>query len=372
MTNAQTKRNAVPRPTRQKLKTRVADLEAAAAQGILTRDQVPDLWQFLNERRSATAFNMSNLFSYIGVALVLIAGGWFMVLAGINGKAPAIVATTAIFMVTFASVGAYLWFIQKAHVGGGLFVSLAVVMVPLLVLAIMALDDHFLYAPSLTMKQELIIEGATIGAALLALIFVRFTFLTAPLFTALWCTSITLTDYILRQHALHADVHWQYSWEGYQSIHHLHLQTTLAFGAVIGFLAFVIDQATDEDFAFWGYLFGVTSFWVALTGLAVPAGDGALFGYFSLNVAFMIASVLLQRRIFLITGALGATGYVFYLAVDIFKGSDLFPAALALVGGLIIILGMVLRKHRQSIEDFIWNCIPDALVRLLPGHRTKF
>jgi hypothetical protein len=57
-------------------------------------------------------------------------------------------------------------------------------------------------------------------------------------------------------------------------------------------------------------------------------------------LAFVAASVLFQRRVFLVFDALGCYAYVSYLANEVFRGSLGFAFTLATVG-LIIILSAV-------------------------------
>ena len=57
----------------------------------------------------------------------------------------------------------------------------------------------------------------------------------------------------------------------------------------------------------------------------------------ALYLSFVIASVLLQRRVFLVFGAFGCYAYTSYLAFRVFQGSLGFVFTLAFVGFVIIL-----------------------------------
>lgn len=95
--------------------------------------------------------------------------------------------------------------------------------------------------------------------------------------------------------------------------------------------SFVVDRRTKQDFAFWGYLFGMLSFWAGLS-LMESGSQLAKFGYCLINVGLMLVSILLQRRVFMVFGALGVFGYLGYLAYDVFKDSMSFPFVLSGLG----------------------------------------
>jgi hypothetical protein len=84
----------------------------------------------------------------------------------------------------------------------------------------------------------------------------------------------------------------------------------------------------------------------------------------------MLLSVLLQRRVFIVFGAVGVFGYVGYLAYRVFKDSLLFPFALTLVGLFVIFLGITYQRNRESIERFILTRIPASIKQLLPPERV--
>jgi hypothetical protein len=196
-------------------------------------------------------------------------------------------------------------------------------------------------------------EVATVAAGLVALWFLRFPFLTAPIAFAMWFMSMDLTPLIYGEHYFEA--------QGYQVV-------SLVFGLVVLVGAYIVDRRTDEDYAFWGYLFGMFAFWGGLT-LLEGGGELDWFFYGLVNAGLIVLSVLLQRRVFVVFGALGVFGYVGHLAWEIFEDSLLFPFALSAAGLAIIALGILYARNRDRIEGALMRTVPAGVRRLLPMER---
>src|SRR5918992_6282183 len=81
-----------------------------------------------------------------------------------------------------------------------------------------------------------------------------------------------------------------YEAQGYQVV-------SLVFGLVVLVGAYLVDRRTEEDYAFWGYLFGMFAFWGGLTLLEGGSEiDWSIYGL--INTGLILLSVLLQRRVF--------------------------------------------------------------------------
>jgi spore maturation protein SpmA len=79
----------------------------------------------------------------------------------------------------------------------------------------------------------------------------------------------------------------------------------------------------------------------------------------------IFVGVMLVRRVFVVFGALGCSGYIGHLAFDIFQDSWLFPITLTVLGLLVIYLGILWQKHEQGITDKARKILPVALRELL-------
>ena len=199
-------------------------------------------------------------------------------------------------------------------------------------------------------------ELGTVIAGAVALRFVPFPFLTFPIAFALWYMSMDLSPLLFGKTY----------WEGPQSF-----WVSLAFGLGVLLTTFFLDRRTKEDYAFWGYLFGLLAFWGGLAGLTAWDRGGLQIHVFALmNVGLMILSILLQRRAFMVFGALGIFWYVGYLAESVFRGSLLFPFALTLVGLIIMYAGIQYHRHQARIEEAIWSRVPERVRQFLPAARA--
>ncbi len=338
------------------------DLEWAAGQGVIDAGQVEALWQALNERSDdRPKFDLVHVAYYFGALLVIGAMGWFMTTAweALGGAGIFIIA--ALYALSFLFLGARLWSRPGLRVPGGLLVTMAVCMTPLAVyglqrwLGIWAFDDPGEYRDFHRWIKGgwFVMEVATIVAGLAALYFFRFPFLTAPIAFALWYMSMDLTPIIAGSK--------DYNWE-------LRRVVSLWFGLAMIAVTFAIDRRTKQDFAFWGYLFGVIAFWCGLS-LLKSNSEITKFLYFLINIGLMGLSVFLRRRVFMIFGALGVFGYIGHLAHTIFKDSLLFPFVLVGIGLLVIFLGIQLKRHGAKLERAVEDAFPDWMKRLRPGEK---
>ncbi|MDP3047452.1 MAG: hypothetical protein Q8O07_08250, partial [Chloroflexota bacterium] len=124
-------------------------------------------------------------------------------------------------------------------------------------------------------------------------------------------------------------------------------------------LGIFLQQQTRRDYSLWLYICGHLIVLSHLGALTLDTGGmlGLLFLFVYLT--FVIASVWLQRRVFLIFGAIGCYSYDSYLAFQVFQGALGFVIALGSIGLLIVLTAVGYQKYARS-----W------LERLLAGYRT--
>jgi len=196
-------------------------------------------------------------------------------------------------------------------------------------------------------------ELGTIIAGLIALKFVRFPFLTAPIAFSLYFMSMDLTPLIFGKN--------DFTWEQ-------RLLVSLWFGIACIVVAYLVDLRTrrrDGDFAFWLYLFGLLAFWFGMA-LMRDSSEWQKFIYCLINLGLILLSVLLKRKVFMVFGAIGVFGYLSHLAYTIFKDALLFPFALTVLGISIIYLGVLYQRHNRAIERFFDRSLPQVLRQMLP------
>lgn len=338
------------------------DLAWAASTGAISPDQVDPLWRALEGHHPTRArFDLPHVAYYVGALIVISAMGWFMTRAWetFGGGGLFLIATA--YAVLFVLAGRTLWTRDGLLIPGGLLFTIAVCMTPL---AVYGLERYVGIWPQgdpgnyqgyhIWVKGSwFLMEVGTILAGLAALRFIKFPFLTAPIAFTLWYMSMDLTPLLFGKN--------DWAWDE-------RLWVSFWFGLAMVVAAYVVDRRTKEDFAFWGYLFGLMAFWGGLSFMESTDELGKFF-YAMINVGLMLLSVLLDRRAFIVFGSLGVLGYLGHLAQEVFKDSLLFPFALALLGIAVIALGVWYQRRREAIEAAILALVPARLMELLPRAR---
>lgn len=120
------------------------------------------------------------------------------------------------------------------------------------------------------------------------------------------------------------------------------------FGAIMLLVAYWIDGKTDLDFAFWGYLFGLLTFTGGLSAMET-GNEFAKFGYMLIHVGFVLVSLLLRRKVFLVFGAFGVFGYLCNEAYTHFRHSVGFPFVLTIIGLGLIYSAMKYHKNEELL-----------------------
>lgn len=328
------------------------DLNWATDEGVITEKQADALWSGLSTRAaSKPRFDLPNLAWYTGAVIVMLAMGWFLVQVWDLYSGGAILATAIAYALFFFLSGYLLWKRDDLKVPGGLLVTLGVFMTPLAVYGAERLLGLWGSGANGDINR-LIMEMATVVAGFVALNFVRFPFITAPLSVAIWITGMELIS-LLYGNSL--------GWQQWQTV-------TLCFGLVMMVGSYLVDRRTSDDFSFWGYLIGASAFWTALSTIETGSELGR-FCYFLINIGLMLVSVLLSRRVFVIYGAMGVIWYLAHLTFTVFADSMMFPIALSLMGLLVIWLGIKYHQNRARIEGALLGVLPASIRDWLPTSR---
>lgn len=342
-----------------KPRTRITIDEEAlkiAGKGILSSEQVKALWKKLAEVKQTP--RMAKFIYYLGALFIIAAMSWFMTL-GWSGEGLFLIAL--IYGIVLFSAGFTLWHKEGLRIPGGLLVTAGVCMVPL---AVFGLEKYFNIWPTAAPEQFqdyffrikgswLIMNLATVLVGFIALYFVRFPFLIAPVVATLWLTALNLTALIL--HAEAFDFKEQ-CW------------TSLFFGLALLIVSYLIDRRTKEDFAFWTYFFGTAAFGGGFFFLTL-SGDISWLLFAFISLFTMILSVLLERSVLMLFGALGLVFYLGHLAYEVFAHSAAFPIMLSLLGLLVIAAGILYQKKSAAIKAFCYKLLPASLHRYLPKNR---
>jgi hypothetical protein len=342
------------------LKITHEDLRSAASESALSPAQADRLWEALGRRTSGhQRFDAAHVAYYAGALIVIGAMGWLLTDAWQSLDGFGLSAIAVAYAVGLWLGGDALW--QKGlRVPGGLLFTAAVCMTPL---AIYGLEratgiwpqgdpgryrDYYVWVKG----SWLLMEIGTIAAGGLAIALRPFPFLTAPIAFALWFMSMDLTPLVFGKN--------EFTWGEREWV-------SMWFGLAMLLAAYLADlrNRVRQDFAFWGYLFGLAAFWGGLS-LMDSGSELSKLLYCLINVALIVLSVLLRQRVFVVFGALGVLGYLGHLAYRVFEDSLLFPVVLTLIGVGIIYLGVVYQRNSRRVAVYAQAFLPEGIRELVP------
>lgn len=347
-----------------KIKIDATRLKEAVGQGIITERQAEALWKFLcadtaeDIQSPEAGSGISRLLFYMGAFIVIGAMTWFVSETwekfGGSGVACIAAGYASLFLFFSRRVRRY------SETLAGLFVVMAVCMTPLAVYGVQKATGLWLveypgtYRNFYTYLKSgwFAMELATIAAGLLSLRFAKIPFAVFPVAFSLWFMSMDITPVLFE-----SGQDWQ-----------VRRMVSVWFGLGMILVAVLTDRRTRVDYAKWLYIFGAVSFWLGLSLLDSQSEIGKI-GYCAVNVLLTFVGVLLERRVFVVLGAIGVFGYIGHLAWQVFRGSILFPFVLSGVGLAIIYLGWIYRAREARIAAFVRRMTPLWLIRLLPQNR---
>jgi hypothetical protein len=339
------------------------DLTSMVAARIVDARQAEQIWAHLDARDADAArprFDLTHLLWYAGALIVIAAMGLFSTEAWSRFGGWALTATAVGYALAFTIAGAYLWDRRGLRIPGGLLIAVAVTMAPL---AVYGMQDalgwwsHGAPGPYRDFFRWikgswLIMDGAAVVAAVIALRFFRFPFIVMPLAIALWFASMDLAPWLFGE-----------VWESFEKRKFL----SIAFGLCVLALAWLVDTRAKGDFAFWLHIFGMLTFWGGLTWTDSNSELSKAL-YCALNVVLLGFAIFMQRRVYAVFGTLGIASYLGHLSYEVFKNSLLFPFALSLIGIGIIGLGLVYFRRHDAVEAWVARSLPAGLQRLRPAH----
>lgn len=342
----------------------VKDLIKAYKQGIISEEQFTALVEYLKQNKvvvpaaanmpvTKKKFTIENFLYYFGALLIIIAMGWYLGNVWTSFGEGGLLTLTFSYALIFTVVGNILWKNNKKTPGGLLYVC-AVSVVPLMVWAferlvgIMPADIKDYSGFHIWVRSGYILmELATIFAGLAFLKFRKFPFLTLPICYAMWYLSMDIVPLCVGNYGEPTWLQRYY--------------TSLVFAILMLGTALRYDKKYEEDFSGWLYVFGSTMFWIVVVSLLshynLFKNEFVFLLFGAANFIYMIISILLQRKIFMVWGAFGVVSYLGHLAYTLFKDSALFPFALIIFGLAIIFGGIYYAKNCEKFENKLRNFI---------------
>jgi hypothetical protein len=330
-----------------------AELRTAVARAGFVDDTFDRICAALGDPAEAQpGFEAAHIAYYLGALLIIGAMGWFITSAWDSLSGLTIFAVALVYALIFGGVGVMLYGKPATRIPGGLLTAVAVCMTPL---AVYGIERQMGWWPAsdpggysnfhpLINGSWVGMEAVTILVAAIALKFVRFPFITAPAAYALWYMSMDATSLAFGRN-------WSFKQECWISV---------GFGLVMLGVAYFADGETDKDFAFWFYLFGVLAFSGGLTLM----GDGNQLGkaiYCLIHLGFIVLSVVLQRKVFLIFGGIGVFCYLAGEAMGYFKNSFGFTIALTILGAAFIAAGVLYKRNEAALTEKLNPWIPSRV-----------
>ena len=343
-------------------------LKHATADGLLREDQADALWHFLLARDQQTpTFKAAHILYYLGGMIAIGAMTLFMTLGWERFGAIGLLLISVTYGILALVLTEILLRSKQLDLPAGITATLAVAMAPLAVYAVQhllglwpedgsrkwAYRDYHAYID----WRWLLMELATLAAGAVALWRYRLPFLVMPIAVTLWYMSMDLTVFLLEGNTASF-----YSDQG--------KRVSTFFGLAMLLVAFWVDLRSrlTRDFAFWLYVFGLLSFWCALTSMESTSELGK-FLYFCVNLVLLAIGAALARRMFAVYGGIGVTLYLGYLSHTLFKDSMLFPIALTVIGLSVVAVGVYWQRHEAAIGAGLRSVLP-APVRELVERRA--
>ena len=346
-----------------------SDLLRAQRDGIISVDVFNKLLMYLKSSKnrnvvlndtnkqiggqSSSKFTIENFLYYFGAFIIISTMGWYLGSIWKSFSHIGLLVCSIIYFAFFTIVGNFLWNKDKKTPAGLLYVC-AVSIVPLLVWAfenlvgIMPKELSEYRGIHLSIRSGwIMMEMATIIVGFVFLKFRKFPLLTLPICYALWYLSMDIVPLFMGQIS-------SPTW-GMRNF------ATFVFSiAMLGY-DFILDIKKDKvDFSHWLYIFGATMLWFVTFSIFFHLkwnNEFARFVLGLLNFIYMLIGIVLERRVFLIYGAIGFWGYLGHLAYRIFIHTPLFPVVLVVFGLSVIFSGIYYSKNCTDIENKIRNFI---------------
>lgn len=332
-------------------------MDKAVKANIITEAQAQHLFDFFkNHPEQGPAFNLTNVLYYFGGLIAIAAMTVFMGLSWeLYGPSGILLLSLSYAILSFSLANSFRR--KELHIPAGICATFTICLTPLI---IYALQKSTGFWPSDTLQYYeyhqyirwnwFYMELGTLAMGIILAWIYRYPFMVMPIAVTLWYMSMDITSMINDG---------SYNFE-------LASLVSLYFGLATVFIAFWVDirSTHSTDYAFWLYMFGVLTFW---SGLSTQDSNNELsrFIYMSINLLMIIIGVILNRKVFVLFGAIGCCWYLSHLAYQVFKYSYLFPVALTCIGIAIIYLGVLWQKNETALTNRLRALLPKTLKELL-------
>lgn len=335
------------------IKITQSQLKKAVDNHIIEQKQAASLWEFLQENYG-NKNNLIHVFYYLGGLIAIAAMTIFFTFNLNTIKSEYLLLITLVYMII--SYLMTLFFARKHFpIPAALTSTLTLALVPLLVYSIQLQlglwdDTHTLYQDyhHLIKSHWLPMEIATLLVGSLLYCKHRYPFL-------MFFISATLLYLSMDLAALITD---NDSWEQRQMV-------SIVIGLSFILITFFTDLNSNPNnpikpALFWLYIFGALSFWLPLSTLDSDSELGK-FIYFMINLILIFTGSFLQKKVFIILGALGSMMYLSYLAYSVFADTLWFSLILSIIGLVLLFCGVLLSKYYSVLASKFETHLPPNL-----------
>lgn len=317
------------------MKIRKEHLQQAEKDKVLSEGNAEKLWENLSlQIAEEPSFKAQHVLYYFGAMLMLLPLSIFF-------SAMTNIGNAAILLISLIIGGITFYIAQRlVNVGrlvaAGVFATVSFSTVPLGLFSILAMtglslsDAARTYGNYSDFHQKIsfsfvLLELLSLAASIAYLRYFKLPFLMLAPSLILWYLGMDLTSAIVG-----SDIGATYrGW-------------SVLYGFLMLVFAYVVDKKTKHtlaDFSFWLWIFGTISFWGGLSSM----DSGSLWGkhfYALVNLAMIVLSVVVGRKVLAIAGAFGLIGYLGYLSLHLFKGVLLFPLFCLIIGAGVVWIGL--------------------------------
>jgi hypothetical protein len=349
------------------------DLQAAADAGVLNPAEIDGLLAFLLHRAAQSpSFTGTHVLYYLGGMLAIGAASLFATLAVEAAGMGALFVLSLLYAALAIGIAIKL---ERNGFGipAGIFATLAIALVPLAVFALQHVlgfwedglhAQHYRDYHRYIDWRWLVMELATLAAGAVLLWRFRTPFLMMPIAVTLWYMGMDIVPALVLQAGGEEGWFGGAAWE-------LRKKISLAFGMLMLLVAFFIDLRTrrGKDYAYWLYLFGLLTFWGALSMM----GSGKLAGklmYLAINFGLVFIGAVLGRRVFAVFGGIGIAIVLGDLSWNLFKDSFAFVLVLTALGFALIGMGLWWSRHEATIASRMRAVLPNDLRELIEARRA--
>jgi hypothetical protein len=286
--------------------------------------------------REERRFDTPNFLFYFGAIVAIAATGFFVGLGWERRGATFMFIASLAFLVAYAGAS-FLLRRRGWVVPGGLFATMAVSVVPLVVYAFQRLtgwwpkDQPRAYE---SFHQEIlaswiVMELITIAVGIVVLYYVRFPLILAPVAWAVWYLSMDLAPLFFGENVTTDE----------------RIGVSLVVGLLMIGSGLALDLRGERRIAFWAHFFGLLILLGALCWLTFEHYDRTTWTLITVvSFATCLASIPLQRTTYVVYGSLGLLSTTCYWAFDVFEDSLLFPFVVAVAGVASVALGIAVKR----------------------------